>query len=231
MKEQVDQDAHWIVVHGVMEEGGAIQPVSVEACYRDRAPYGEYVLFAASDPEAIEEGKISIVDYAYLAEVRVTFEEDLVGEGANNIDWCFDDFAEQGDRFAKEVWPSWQDVRLIDISDSIFPPGADFVMAKSVLSVEENSATWVEVTRIEAEQPAELALTFSKVERNRLLEVKAVLKEDQLPVALVSALWEQLVARFRDLPYMQLVGAERIEPEDEDEDFVIDSIGEVAGEA
>nr|WP_321482921.1 hypothetical protein [uncultured Cohaesibacter sp.] len=231
MKEQVDQEAHWIVVHGAMDEEGAVQPLSVEACYRDRDPYGEYVLFAASDPESIEEGKISILDYAYLAEVRVTFEDDLVGEGANNIGWCFDDFAEQGDRFAKEVWPSWQDVRLFDISESIFPPGADFVMAKSVLSVEENSATWVEVTRIEADLPAELALTFSKVERNRLLEVKAVLKNDQLPVAVVSALWEQLVARFRDLPYQQLVGAERIEPEEMDGDFVIDSIGEVAGEA
>ena len=158
MNDQSEDEAHWVVVHGSLDKESIVQPVSVEACYRDRDPYGEYVLFAASDPDAIDAGKISILNYSYLAEVRVTFEEDLVEEGAQNIGWCLDDFSEQGDQFKTEVWPSWLDVRLVDVSDSIFPPGADFVMAKSVLSVDENSATWVEVTRIEADRPAELAL-------------------------------------------------------------------------
>ncbi|WP_319414040.1 hypothetical protein [uncultured Cohaesibacter sp.] len=231
MNKDEDQKARWIVVQDVGSAGSLGAPVSADACYRDREPYGEYVFFAASNPEAIEEGRISVLDYAYLAEVRVTFEDDLVEEGAGNIDWCYHDFADLGDRFAKEIWPSWQDVTLRDVSDSIFPPGADFVMAKSVLFVEDNSASWVEVTRIEADLPAELALTFSKVEHNRLLEVKAVLKHDQTPIAVVTELWQQLVERFRSLPYAQLEGAVRVEPEEFDEDILVDPIGEVAGEA
>ncbi|WP_119307603.1 hypothetical protein [Cohaesibacter haloalkalitolerans] len=231
MTSEKTSDGQWVVVHGSLDRNAPVTPVSVEACYRDRVPYGEYVLFAASDPEAIEDGLISIVDYGYLVEVRVTFEEDLVEEGAGNIDWCQEDFDDQGDSFASEVWPSWREVTLGDVSHSIFPPGADFVMAKSVLSVDEGSATFVEITRIEADLPAEMALTFSKVEQDRLLEVKAVLKDEAVPIALLSALWEQLVEQFRDLPYKKLEGAERVEPDDGEEDFDLDSIGEVAGEA
>ncbi|WP_319498180.1 hypothetical protein [uncultured Cohaesibacter sp.] len=231
MTSEKTAEGQWVVVHGSLDKHAPVSPASVEACYRDRVPYGEYVLFAASDPEAIEDGLISIVDYAYLAEVRVTFEEDLVEEGAGNIAWCQEDFDDQGDSFASEVWPSWREVTLGDVSHSIFPPGADFVMAKSVLSIDEGSATFVEITRIEADLPAEMALTFSKVEQDRLLEVKAVLKDEAVPIALLSALWEQLVEQFHNLPYEKLEGAERVEPEDIEEDFDLDSIGEVAGEA
>nr|WP_321456832.1 hypothetical protein [uncultured Cohaesibacter sp.] len=230
MKSEIESHGSWVIVHGSLEEGAGIRPVSVETCYRDRDPYGEYVFFAASDPEAIEDEKISIVDYAYLAEVRVTFEDDLVEEGAGNIAWCVDDFAEQGNRFASEVWPSWQEASLADVAESIFPPEADFVMAKSVLSVDDGYATWVEITRIEADLPAELALTFSKVEKDRLLEIKAVLKDDQVPISVVAELWRMLLERFHGLPYSFLEGAMRVEPEAYDDDL-IDPIGEVAGEA
>ena len=74
-------------------------------------------------------------------------------------------------------------------------------------------------------------LTFSQVDRNRLLEAKAVLKNEQMPIALLSTLWEQLVEQFNNLPYMQLEGAERVEPEEDEDGFPIDSIGDVAGEA
>ena len=219
----------WVVVHGSLEEGGTLpEPKLVSSCYHDRDPYGEYVYFAASDESAISDGLISVLNYRFLAEVRVTFEPDLVEQGQRDIVWCAGDFAEQGDLFLKDIWPSWQDVRLVEVAESMFPPGEDFVMARSVLSVSEKEATWVEVTRIEADQPSEMALTYCRVEADRLLEIKVVLKDDQVPVHIISEMWRRLMAHYGSLPYSKQTGAERIEPEEEP-DF--DMIGNVSGEA
>ncbi|WP_316862781.1 hypothetical protein [uncultured Cohaesibacter sp.] len=225
-------DFEWHIVHGADDGARDVCPVSADACYCDRQPYGEYILFAASDPDALEGDRISISDYGYLAEVRVTFEEDLVAGGVADINWCHDDFAEQGEGFLSEVWPSWQTATLEEIASSIFPSGEDYVMAKSVLHVGEDEASWVDLTRIEAEQPAEMALTYSRQEKNRLLEIKAVLKDDQIPVVVLETMWRQLVERFKGLPYAQLVGARRIEQEEEQEEALdLDTLGSVEGEA
>ncbi|TLP48940.1 hypothetical protein FDK21_04640 [Cohaesibacter sp. CAU 1516] len=222
----------WVVLQGTLEEGVLPDPKLVPQCYHDRDPYGEYVYFAASDDSAItqtEAGKrISVLDYRCLAEVRVTFETDLVEQGLSDIAWCAQDHAEQGEAFLCEIWPSWQEVRLVDVAESMFPPGQDFVMARSVLSVEDAQAAWVEVTRIEADQPSEMALTFCRVDSDRLLEIKVVLKDDQVLIDMIAEMWRRLVARYGALPYTTLSGAERIEP-DLDEEF--DMIGEVSGEA
>ena len=226
----INPNEAWHVVHG---EGGASEAVLVSECYVDRDPYGEYIYYAACDAGALQDGKIAIDDYAFLTEVRVTFEEDLVEEGRGNLGWCRQDLDEQGDGFVREIWPSWQDVALKTVANSIFPAGQDYVMAKSVLQVGEDFASWLDVTRIEADQPAELALTFTRVEQDRMLEVKTVLKDANIPVCVVSEHWQTLVARFKDLPYEKLEGAERVELEiDEDfTDFDFDNIGDVQGEA
>ena len=211
MSEVSDSDFYpWSVVHGSLE---AERPAMVETLYCDRDPYGEYVFYAASDPEALRDGKISVLNYAYLAEARVTFEADLVATGASDIDWCREDAAEQGEAFVSEIWPSWQDATLGLVADSIFPAGQDFVMARSVLSVDSDSAAWVEVTRIDANEPAEIALTFCCMQEDRLIEIKAVLKDQNVPVYVLADKWAMLVARFKDLPYERLSGAKRIEPE------------------
>lgn len=222
----------WVVVQGTLEEGAMPEPKLVPQCYHDRDPYGEYVYFAASDDSAIAETEtgnlISVLDYRCLAEVRVTFEADLVEQGLSDIAWCAEDHVEQGEAFISEIWPSWQDVRLVDVAESMFPPGQDFVMARSVLSVDEGQAAWIEVTRIEADQPSEMALTFCRVESDRLLEIKVVLKDDQVMIDTIAEMWRRLVARYGALPYALLSGAERIEP---DLDDAYDMIGEVSGEA
>lgn len=217
----------WLVFH----DGGVDNEAAlVEAIYHDREPYGEYILCAGTNPEAVsEEGKASILSYRYLAEARVTFEEDLLTEAQADIDWCQQDAAEQGDAFVKEVWPSWQDVSLAVVANSIFPQGQDFVIAKSVLAAGEDAASWLEVTRIEADMPAEMALTFCRIEQDRLLEVKAVLKDADMPVYLLAEFWQSLVERFAELPYQKLSGAQRVEAEPEDYDF--GDLDEEEGEA
>ena len=220
------EETNWVVVHGSQE---GMRPVSVRDCYRDRDPYGEYVYFAASDPQAVTETGISVTDYRYLAEVRASFEEDLVETGLSDIEWCREDLAEQGDAFLSEIWPSWLAVSLGEIADAIFPPGQDFVMARSVLGVGDDHAAWVEITRVEADLPAEMALTFCQVHEDRLLEAKAVLKDPDVAVEQLASLWRMLVDRFRDLPYERLSGAERIEPEMDDEgDFDLGALGDLS---
>jgi len=215
-----DQEAfEWVVVQGNPDAPMSVAPCSAEDCYSDREPYGEYIYWAASNPDAIKDDKVDILDYGYLAEVRVSFEEDLLEEGKSDIGWCQQDADEQGEAFLKEVWPSWQDVPLSVVANSIFPPDQDFVMAKSVLAVGEDFGAWLEVTRIEADMPSEMALTFCKVEANRLLEIKAVLKDESVPVYVLSDFWSEMVEQFRDLPYAELSGAKRIEPEVEMLDF------------
>ncbi|PLW77415.1 hypothetical protein [Cohaesibacter celericrescens] len=228
-----DNHYEWIVVHGdaQRENSEGLQSALVEQCYSDREPYGEYILYAAGDSGAVSEGQISVLNYAYLAEVRVTFEPDLVAEGISDIGWCLQDHEEQGDAFVKEIWPSWQDASLNDVANTIFPPDQDFVMARSVLSVSDDHASWVEVTRVEAHQPTEMALTFCRVEQDRLLEIKAVLKDPDVPVWVLSDMWNALVMRFQNLSYEKLTGANRIEPDVDMEEFDIDLIGDVAGEA
>ena len=203
----------WLVIHGDPEK---IEPCLVEDCYCDREPYGEYVLFAACDPSALQEGKISIQNYAYLAEVRVSFEADLLEEAKSDITWCRDDAVEQGDGFVREVWPSWQEANLAMIAESIFPPDQEFVMAKSVLAHGEDAASWLELTRIEVDEPAELTLSFCRIEKDRLLEVKAVLKDAKVPVYRVAEFWSGLVERFVPLVYQKYDGARRVEPESRD---------------
>ena len=225
-----NQSQDWIVVHGDGEDATA---VAVDICYHDRDPYGEYVLYAAGDAGSITDGRISIRNYRYLSEVRVTFEEDLVSDGLSDIQWCEQDFAEQGEAFIREIWPSWQAVSLSQVADAIFPPGEDFVMARSVLFVTKDQAAWLEVTRVEADLPAEMALTFCRVEQDRLLEIKSVLKDADVPVRLITDHWQGLVDRFKELPYGKLSGAQRFEPADDEElvKFDLDTIGEVSGEA
>lgn len=219
MTDQAQDAFEWVVVHGSPEEPMDAKPCSSEDCYSDREPYGEYIYWAASNPDAIKGDKIDILDYGYLAEARVSFEEDLVEEGKGDLAWCQQDADEQGEAFLKKVWPSWQDVPLSVVSSSIFPPDQDFVMAKSVLAVGDDFGAWLEVTRIEADMPAEMALTFCKVEKDRLLEIKAVLKDETVPVYVLADFWSQLVEQFRDLPYAKLSGAKRVEPEIEMLDF------------
>lgn len=235
--EAVASSVEWVVVQGSLEEGAALpEPRLVPDLYHDRDPYGEYVYFAGSDETALVETddgvRISVLDYRYLAEVRVTFEEDLVDQGLSDIDWCAQDYAEQGEAFVSEIWPSWQEVRLVDVAESMFPAGQDFVMARSVLAVADHDASseasWIEVTRIEADQPSEMALTFCRVDADRLLEIKVVLKDDHVMIDGIAEMWRRLVAQYGALPYAKLKGAERVEAELEDE---IDMIGEVSGQA
>ena len=218
-----DKDSYpWHVVHGgAQDDVQAVRVASAQDCYRDRAPYGEYILYAAGDPDAVCEKRISILQYSYLAEVRVTFEEDLVADGVSDIEWCQEDAKEQGDAFVRDIWPSWQEASLSAIAETIFPPGQDFVMARSVLSVGPDHASWVEVTRIEADQPSEIALTFCRVEHDRLLEIKAVLKQETVPVGIISEQWLALIDRFQAIPYERLSGAKRIEPSEELDDLEI----------
>ena len=219
----------WTVVHGRAIHGGAGQGDAAAAtdCYHDRAPYGEYILYAASDPGSVVDGKITISDYRYLVEARVTFEDDLVADGEADIDWCHSDYEEMGDAFVRRVWPSWQDVSLGEVAAAIFPDGQDYVMAKSVLGVGEGRASWVEVTRIEADQPAEMALCYSAIDQDRLLEVRAVLKDPSVSVSVISEMWEALVDRYHALPYETLSGAERVEFEEESD---LDVIGDFSDE-
>ncbi len=229
----VTSSVKWVVVQGTLEEGAALpDPLLVPELYYDRDPYGEYVYFAACDETAIADtddgARISVLDYCYLAEVRVTFEEDLVEQGVSDIAWCKQDQAEQGGAFVSEIWPSWQQVRLVDVAESMFPPGQDFVMARSVLAVTEQEASWIEVTRIAADQPSEMALTFCKIERDRLLEIKVVLKDDRVMIDGIAEMWRRLVASYGTLPYRHLDGAVRVEPDLEED---LDTIGEVSGQA
>ncbi|MCV6548038.1 MAG: hypothetical protein OIF56_12300 [Cohaesibacter sp.] len=213
----LDESYEWLVF-----QGGPDGPahVGADAIYHDRDPYGEYILFAAANPAAVnEQGLCSIQSYAYLAEVRVSYEADLLDDARQDIVWCQEDSADQGDAFAKDVWPSWQDVSLDVVANSIFPEGQDFVMAKSVLAVGEDAASFVEVTRIEAGGPSEMALTFCKIEQDRLLEIKTVLKIADMPIYLWAGLWQDLVEQYADFAYEKLNGARRVEPEPEDFDF------------
>ncbi|WP_319529142.1 hypothetical protein [uncultured Cohaesibacter sp.] len=229
MSETIKTKETWTVVHGRAIHGGAGQGDAASAtdCYHDRAPYGEYILYAASDPGSFVDGKITISDYRYLVEVRVTFEDDLVADGEDDIGWCQSDYEEMGDAFVRQVWPSWQDVTLGEVAGDIFPEGQDYVMAKSVLGVGEDSASWVEVTRIEADQPAEMAICYSAIDQDRLLEVRAVLKDPSVSVAVISEMWDALVDRYHALPYEKLTGAERVEFEDESD---LDVIGDFSDE-
>lgn len=214
----VAADAYeWLVVQGGPDHAPY---ASADEIYHDRDPYGEYILFAATDADAVNElGQCSIQSYKYLAEVRVSFEEDLLEDARQDIAWCQEEAADQGHAFASDIWPSWQDVPLEVVSNSIFPEGQDFVMAKSVLAVGEDAASFVEVTRIEADGPSEMALTFCKIEKDRLLEIKTVLKDGGMPIYLWAGLWQELVEKYADLPYEQLTGAKRVEPEPEEYDF------------
>ncbi|WP_096175564.1 hypothetical protein [Cohaesibacter sp. ES.047] len=222
-------EENWTVVHGRAVHGSAGQGDAASAidCYHGREPYGEYILYVASDPASVVDGKIDILNYRYLVEVRVTYEDDLVADGEADIGWCQIDSEEMGDAFVRQVWPSWQDVTLGEVAADIFPPAQDYVMAKSVLGVGENRAGWVEVTRIEAAQPAEMALCYNKIDEDRLLEIRAVLKDPDVSVRLLSEMWEALVDRFHHLPYEKLTGAERIEFE---EDPDLDTLGDFSDE-
>lgn len=104
-------------------------------------------------------------------------------------------------------------------------------MAKSVLEAGKDSCAWLEVTRIEADKSAEMAINFCKIEQDRLLEVKAVLKDADVPVYVLADFWSQLVALFRDVPYKALSGAPRIEPDMEDFDFTDFDEEEVEGKS
>jgi hypothetical protein len=183
----------------------------VETCYVDREPFGEYIYFAASDASAVRDGKILINEYRYLAEVRVTFEPDLVETGADDIAWCRADAAEQGDGFARTVWPSWQEATLGDVAYSIFPPGQDFVMAKSVLEVGTRGCAWLDVIREDADSPAEMMLSYARIDEDRLLEIKVILKDNSVPISQMVRLWSDLLSRYRDLAYQPLQGASRVE--------------------
>ena len=229
MKLSDESSVTWVVVHGALDDGAPLpDPKLVPDCYHDRDPYGEYVYFAACDETAIADNLISVLNYRFLAEVRATFESDLVEQGLNDIQWCEQDYSEQGDAFVKEIWPSWQDVRLVDVAESMFPPEQDYLMARSVLAVSDKDASWIEVTRIEADQPSEMALTYCRIDEDRLLEVKVVLKDDKVPVSVVAEMWRRLIAQYGALPYAALSGAQRVEPEMDPE---LDTIGEVSGEA
>ncbi len=215
-----EQEAYeWVVVQGDPNDAEAVEPCLVDACYNDRDPYGEYILFAAANPEALSGDKININDYAYLAEAHVLFEEDLLEDARSDIAWCQEDAEDQGEGFVLDVWPSWQDVSPTVVANTIFPPDQDFVMAKSVLASGEDSCAWLEMTRIEADMPPEMALNFCKIEQNRLLEVKAVLKDADVPIYVMADFWSQMVQLFQDLPYKALTGAQRVEPELEEFDF------------